>query len=56
MDMMGNKNPVITGVFGASWTSLDLSLVEAAGVEPVFCTPLKTTTYTAVSTCLSLRM
>ena len=34
MDVKGNKNPVITGLFGPSWTSLDFSLVEAAGVEP----------------------
>jgi hypothetical protein len=31
-------------------------LVEAAGVEPIFHTPIKTTTYNAVSMCLSLRM
>ena len=34
MDMKSNENPVITGLCGASWTMLDFSLVEAAGVEP----------------------
>ena len=34
MDVKGNKNPVKTGLCGASWTMLDFSLVEAAGVEP----------------------
>ena len=31
-------------------------LVEAAGVEPIFRKPIKTTTYDAVSTRLCLRM
>ena len=34
MDVKDNKNPVDTGLYGTSWTSLDFSLVEAAGVEP----------------------
>ena len=34
MDVKGNKNPVIAGLCRASWTSLDFSLVEVAGVEP----------------------
>jgi len=31
-------------------------MVEAAGVEPIFRKPIKTTTYDAVSTRLCLRM
>ena len=34
MGVRGNKNPVLTGLCGASWITLDFSLVEAAGVEP----------------------
>ena len=34
MDVKGDKNPVKTGLYGRSWTMLDFSLVEAAGVEP----------------------
>ena len=59
MDGVGykdKKNPVNTGLIGSSWKMLDLSLVEAAGIEPVFRIPIKTTTYNAVSTCLSPRM